>query len=169
MVGREGELRPKMIRKMITIRLGENKEGLIFDTTPVIVHLVETTRSNKVLNPTKNNLPTDSILAEISRHTNTWENVSNCIICDALKTFDTENGYATNVPEITLGFYASRDRRSYLHNDAKWLSIYTADSTRSSPLVVLTRLEFYDTDGHIYQQQIDVPRIKKAFENKTAI
>lgn len=169
MVGREGKIRPKMIRKMITIRLGENKEGLIFDTTPVIVHLVETTRSNKVLNQTKNNPVTDSICAEISRHTNTWENISNCIICNALKNFDTENGYATNVPETTLGFYASSDRISYLHNDAKWLDIYTTESTRSSPLVVSTRLEFYDTDGHIYQQQIDVSRIKKAFENKTAI
>ena len=165
MVGREGKARPKMIRKMITIRLGENKEGLIFDTTPVIVHLVEITRSNKVLNPTKGNNMTDSICAEITRHTNTWENVSNCRICSALKNFDTENGYATNVPETVLGFYASSDRISYLHNDAKWLPIQPDNNA----LVVLTRLEFYDTNGHIYQQQIDVPRIQKAFENKTAI
>jgi hypothetical protein len=166
-VGREGELRPKMIRKMITIRLGNNKEGLIFDTTPVIVHMVETTRSNKVLNPIENNLITDAIVVELSRHTNTWTNVSNCVICNALKLFDTENGYATNVPSGTLGFYAHPDRRLYLHNDAKWLtSIQPTDDTA---LVVLTRLEFYDTNGNIYQQQIDVPRIKSAFENKTAI
>ena len=168
MVGREGKTRPKMIRKMITIRLGENKEGLIFDTTPVIVHLVETTRSNKVLNQTKNNNTTDSICAEITRHTNTWENVSNCVICRTLKNFDTENSYATNVPETVLGFYASDDRRTYLHNDAKWIDIATTDGD-DHPLVVSTRLEFYDTNGHIYQQQIDVPRIKSAFENKTAI
>lgn len=166
MVGREGELRPKMIRKMITIRLGDNKEGLIFDTTPVIVHMVETTRSNKVLNPTPDNPTTDSICAEFSRHTNTWENISNCIICNALNLFDNETGYATNVPEGTLGFYAYRNRISYLHNDAKWLeSLQEGGNT----LVVSTRLEFYDTDGHIYQQQIDDPAIKKAFENKTAI
>lgn len=166
MVGREGELRPKMIRKMITIRLGDNKEGLIFDTTPVIVHMVETTRSNKVLNPTPDNPTTDSICAEFSRHTNTWENISNCIICNALNLFDNETGYATNVPSGTLGFYAYRNRISYLHNDAKWLeSLQEGGNT----LVVLTRLEFYDTDGHIYQQQIDDPAIKKAFENKTAI
>lgn len=164
MVGREGELRPKMIRKMITIRLGDNKEGLIFDTTPVIVHMVETTRSNKVLNSTKNNLTTDSICAELSRHTNTWENVSNCAICNALKSFDTENGYATNVPSGTLGLYASSDRISYIHNDAKWLT-----SIQSGSLVVSTRLDFYATDGKLNQFQIDVPTIKKAFENKTAI
>ena len=156
-----------MIRKMIKIRLGNNKEGLIFDTTPVIVHMVETTRSNKVLNSTKYNRPTDSICAELSRHTNTWTNVSNCSICNALKNFDTENGYATNVLSGTLGFYASPDRISYLHNDAKWLtSIQPTDATA---LVVSTRLEFYDTNGNIYQQQIDVPAIQKAFENKTAI
>lgn len=168
MVGREGKTRPKMIRKMITIRLGENKEGLIFDTTPVIVHMVETTRSNKVVNPTKNNSTTDSICAEITRHTNTWENVSNCVICSALKNFDTENSYATNVPETVLGLYASSDRRSYLHNDGKWIDIVTTDGDNHA-LVVLTRLEYYDTNGHIYQRQIDVPRIKSAFENKTAI
>lgn len=165
MVGREGELRPKMIRKMIKIRLGNNKEGLIFDTTPVIVHMVETTRSNKALNPTKDNWQTDSICAELSRHTNTWENISNCVICNALKSFDTENGYATNVPPGALGFYASPDRKSYLHNDAKWLTLKPGSFT----LVVSTRLEFYDTNGNIYQQQIDVPAIQKAFENKTAI
>ena len=165
MVGREGELRPKMIRKMITIRLGSNKEGLIFDTTPVIVHMVETTRSNKVLNPTKDNWQTDSIVAELSRHTNTWENISNCVLCNALNSFDTENGYATNVPSGTLGFYASPDRKSYLHNDAKWLTL----QTDNFDLVVSTRKEFYDTNGNIYQQQIDVPAIQKAFENKTAI
>ena len=165
MVGREGELRPKMIRKMIKIRLGDNKEGLIFDTTPVIVHMVEITRSHKVLNPTKDNWQTDSIVAELSRHTNTWQNISNCVICNALKSFDTENGYATNVPSGTLGFYASPDRKSYLHNDAKWLHL----KPDNFDLVVSTRKEFYDTDGNIYQQQIDVPAIKKAFENKTAI
>ena len=165
MVGREGELRPKMIRKMITIRLGSNKEGLIFDTTPVIVHMVETTRSNKVLNPTKDNWQTDSIVAELSRHTNTWENISNCVLCNALNSFDTENGYATNVPSGTLGFYASPDRISYVHNDGKWLPI----QPNGNALVVSTRKEFYDTNGNIYQQQIDVPAIQKAFENKTAI
>ena len=165
MVGREGELRPKMIRKMITIRLGNNKEGLIFDTTPVIVHMVETTRSNKVLNPTKDNWQTDSICAEVSRHTNTWENISNCVLCNALNSFDTENGYATNVTQYTLGFYASPDRRWYLHNDAKWLPL----QPDGSALVVSTRKEFYDTNGNIYQQQIDVPAIQKAFENRTAI
>ena len=154
-----------MIRKMIKIRLGDNKEGLIFDTTPVIVHMVETTRSNKVLNPTKDNWQTDSICAELSRHTNTWENISNCILCNALNSFDTENGYATNIPEGMLGFYASPGRKSYLHNDAKWLQI----QPNGNFLVVLTRKEFYDTDGNIYQQQIDVPAIQKAFENKTAI
>ena len=51
MVGREGELRPKMIRKMIKIRLGDNKEGLIFDTTPVIVHMVETTQIGRSIKP----------------------------------------------------------------------------------------------------------------------
>lgn len=167
MVGREGELRPKMIRKMITIRLGDNKEGLIFDTTPVIVHMVETTRSNKVLNPTQDNPTTDSICAELSRHTNTWENISNCIICNALNLFDNETGYATNVPEGALGFYAYRNRISYLHNDAKWLT--SIQPTGATALVVSTRLESYDTDGHIYQQQIDDLAIKKAFENKTAI
>ncbi len=167
MVGREGELRPKMIRKMIKIRLGDNKEGLIFDTTPVIVHMVETTRSNKVLNPTKGNWPTDSILAELSRHTNTWTNVSNCVICNALNSFDTENGYATNVPSSTLGFYASPDRIFYLHNDAKWLM--SIQETGDTALVVATRKEFYDTNGNIYQHQVDVPAIQKAFENKTAI
>lgn len=156
-----------MIRKMIKIRLGDNKEGLIFDTTPVIVHMVETTRSNKVLNPTKDNWETDSICTELSRHTNTWTNVSNCVICNALKSFDTENGYATNLPTGTLGFYAYPNRRSYLHNDAKWLT--SIQPTGATALVVLTRLEFYDTDGNIYQQQVDVPAIKKAFENKTAI
>ena len=168
MVGREGELRPKMIRKMITIRLGENKEGLIFDTTPVIVHMVETTRSNKVLNPIKNNDTTDSICAEITRHTNTWENVSNCVLCQTLKNFNTDYSYATNVPQTVLGFYASNDRKSYLHNDGKWIDITTTDGNNHA-LVVSTRLEFYDTNGHIYQQQIDVPAIQKAFENKTAI
>lgn len=168
MVGREGKIRPKMIRKMITIRLGDNKEGLIFDTTPVIVHMVETTRSNKVLNPIKNNNTTDAICAELSRHTNTWENISNCDICNVLKLFDTDNDYATNVPELVLGFYASSNRKSYLHNDAKWVDVYTTDGEHHA-LAVLTRLEFYDTDGNIYQQQIDVPAIKKAFENKTAI
>lgn len=167
MVGREGKTRPKMIRKMITIRLGENKEGLIFDTTPVIVHLVETTRSNKVLNPTKHNLTTDSICAEVSRHTNTWENVSNCDLCNALKNFDTENGYATNIPEGALGLYASANRTSYAHNDSKWIAVTLGDGYSNIP--VSTRLEFYDTNGHIYQQQVDVPRIQKAFENKTAI
>lgn len=156
-----------MIRKMITIRLGNNKEGLIFDTTPVIVHMVETTRSNKVLNPTKNNWTTDSICTELSRHTNTWTNVSNCVICNALNSFDTENGYATNVPEGALGFYASYNRTSYIHNDAKWLT--SIQPTGDTALVVLTRKEFYDTDGNIYQKQIDVPSIQKAFENKTAI
>lgn len=167
MVGREGKTRPKMIRKMITIRLGENKEGLIFDTTPVIVHLVETTRSNKVLNNVWNNPRTDAICAEITRHTNTWENVSNCVICSALKNFDTENSYATNVPETVLGLYASSDRRSYLHNDSKWIAVTLGNGYSNIP--VSTRLEFYDTNGHIYQQQVDVPRIKSAFKNKTAI
>lgn len=167
MVGREGELRPKMIRKMITIRLGNDKEGLIFDTTPVIVHMVETTRSNKELNSNKLNATTDAIAAELSRHTNTWENISNCIICNALNLFDNETGYATNVPEGVLGFYAYGDRISYLHNEAKWLT--SIQPTGATALVVSTRLEFYDTDGHIYQQQIDDPAIKKAFENKTAI
>ena len=114
MVGREGKTRPKMIRKMITIRLGENKEGLIFDTTPVIVHMVETTRSNKVLNPSTNSPITDSICAEISRHTNTWENVSSCTLCNALNSFDTKNGYATNIPRLVLGSYTS-DRCIYIY------------------------------------------------------
>lgn len=165
MVGREGELRPKMIRKMITIRLGENKEGLIFDTTPVIVHMVETTRSNKTLNPDQSNPMTDSICAELSRHANTWENISNCDICNALKSFDTDNGYVTNVYYDVLGLYASKYNRSYIHNDVKWLPI----QPNGKYLAVTTRLEFYDTDGHICQKQIDVPAIKKAFENKTAI
>ena len=167
MVGREGELRPKMIRKMITIRLGDNKEGLIFDTTPVIVHMVETTRSNKALNAEWDNPRTDAIVAELSRHTNTWENISNCTICKALNAFDTENGYASNLQQEILGYYASDNRVSYLHNEAKWLT--SIQPTGATALVVLTRLEFYDTDGHIYQQQIDDPAIKKAFENKTAI
>lgn len=166
MVGREGELRPKMIRKMIKIRLGDNKEGLIFDTTPVIVHMVETTRSNKALNPTEDNWQTDSIAAELSRHTNTWTNVSNCVICNALNSFDTENGYATNVSSGALGFYAPYSRITYVHNDGKWLQL---QPTGDTALVVSTRKEFYDTDGNIYQQQIDVPAIQKAFENKTAI
>lgn len=166
MVGREGELRPKMIRKMITIRLGDNKEGLIFDTTPVIVHMVETTRSNKVLNSESNNPTTDAICAELSQHTNTWENISNCVICNALNLFDNETGYATNVPAGTLGFYAYRDRISYLHNDAKWLKSL---QNGGNALVVLTRLEFYDTNGNIYQHQVNDTRIKEAFKNKTAI
>ena len=165
MVGREGELRPKMIRKMITIRLGNNKEGLIFDTTPVIVHMVETTRSNKVLNPTPYNPMTDAIYAELSRHTNTWENISNCSICNALKNFDTENGYATNTFYDVLALYAVNCRIKYIHNDAKWLQI----QPDGKYLVVSTRKEFYDTNGNLYQQQIDVPEIQKAFENKTAI
>lgn len=165
MVGREGKIRPKMIRKMITIRLGDNKEGLIFDTTPVIVHMVETTRSNKVLNPDKSNPMTDSICAELSRHANTWKNISNCDICNALKSFDTDNGYAANVYYDVLGLYASKYKRSYIHNDVKWLPIQSNDNY----LAVTTRKDFYDTDGNIYQQQIDVPAIKKAFENKTAI
>lgn len=165
MVGREGELRPKMIRKMITIRLGNNKEGLIFDTTPVIVHMVETTRSNKVLNPTVNNNPTEAIVAEFSRHTNTWENISNCFICQALNLFDTKNGYATNISAEVLGFYVPYNRVSYIHNDGKWLPLQPDNSA----LVVSTRLEFYDTNGNIYQHQVDDTRIKKAFENKTAI
>lgn len=168
MVGREGELRPKMIRKMITIRLGDNKEGLIFDTTPVIVHMVETTRSNKVLNPDQSNPVTDSICAELSRHTNTWTDISNCDICQALNSFDTENGYATNIPTDTLALYASNSRRFYVHNDAKWIDIYITRNDNSN-IAVSTRKEFYDTDGNIYQNQIDVPAIKKAFENKTAI
>lgn len=168
MVGREGELRPKMIRKMIKIRLGDNKEGLIFDTTPVIVHMVETTRSNKVLNSDQNNPMTDAICAELSRHTNTWTDISNCDICQALNSFDTENGYATNVPTDALALYASFNRRFYVHNDAKWIAIYTTKDGNSN-IVVSTRKEFYDTDGNIYQKQIDVPAIKKAFENKTAI
>lgn len=167
MVGREGELRPKMIRKMITIRLGDNKEGLIFDTTPVIVHMVETTRSNKVLNAEWDNPRTDAIVAELSRHTNTWENISNCTICKALNAFDTENGYASNLQQDILGYYASDNRVSLLHNEAKWLT--SVQPTDATALVVLTRKDFYDTDGHIYQQQIDVPAIKTAFENKTAI
>lgn len=153
-----------MIRKMITIRLGDNKEGLIFDTTPVIVHMVETTRSNKVLNLDQSNPTTDSICAELSRHTNTWTDISNCNICQALNSFDTENGYATNVPTGTLALYASNSRRFYVHNDAKWITI-----NDNSNIVVSTRKDFYDTNGNIYQQQIDVPAIKKAFENKTAI
>lgn len=165
MVGREGELRPKMIRKMIKIRLGDNKEGLIFDTTPVIVHMVETTHSNKVLNPTPDNPMTDSILAELSRNTNTWENISNCVLCNALNSFDTENGYATNTSVGTLGFYAPYGRILYVHNDGKWLPL----QSNGNSLVVSTRKEFYDTNGNIYQQQIDVPAIQKAFENKTAI
>lgn len=171
MVGREGELRPKMIRKMITIRLGNNKEGLIFDTTPVIVHMVETTHSNSVLNSTKNNPETHSIMAELSRHTNTWENISNCVICNKLMVFNIENGQATNVYRPALGFYASDDRISYIRNDAKWLLslITNGSSAQVTTIVVSTRKEFYDTNGNIYQQQIDVPAIKKAFENKTAI
>lgn len=165
MVGREGELRPKMIRKMIKIRLGDNKEGLIFDTTPVVVHMVEITRSNKVLNSTKNNNPTIAIVAELSRHTNTWENISNCLICQALNLFDTENDYATNIPAEVSGLYVPYDRVSYVHNDGKWLPLQPDNSA----LVVSTRKEFYDTNGNIYQQQVDVPEIKKAFENKTAI
>jgi GTPase involved in cell partitioning and DNA repair len=171
-VGREGELRPKMIRKMIKIRLGDNKEGLIFDTTPVIVHMVETTHSNSVSNSTKNNPETHSIMAELSRHTNTWENISNCVICNKLSIFNTENGLATNVYKTALGFYASDDRISYIRNDAKWsMSIITNSSTtgQATSMVVSTRKEFYDINGHIYQQQVDVPAIKKAFKNKTAI
>lgn len=155
-----------MIRKMITIRLGNNKEGLIFDTTPVIVHMVETTRSNKVLNPTENNNMTDAILAELSRHANTWADISNCDICNALNSFDTENGYASNVYYDILGFYASKKRRSYTHNDVKWLPI---QPNGNSSLAVSSRKEFYDTDGNLCQFQINVPDIKKAFENKTAI
>lgn len=173
MVGREGELRPKMIRKMIMIRLGDNKEGLIFDTTPVIVHMVETTHSGKVSNSTKNNPETHSIMAELSRHTNTWENISNCVICNRLNVFSTENGQATNVYRTALGFYASDDRISYIRNDAKWLmSLIVNNNNNTSQItsiVVSTRKEFYDTNGNIYQQQIDVPAIKKAFKNKTAI
>lgn len=154
-----------MIRKMITIRLGDNKEGLIFDTTPVIVHLVETTRSNKILNSTNNNPMTDAICAELSRHANTWTDISNCDICNALKSFDTENGYATNVYYDILGLHASKNRRSYIHNDAKWLKI----QPNGNSLTVTSRQEFYDTNGNLCQFQIDVPAIKKAFENKTAI
>lgn len=165
MVGREGELRPKMIRKMITIRLGDNKEGLIFDTTPVIVHMVETTRSNKVLNSVNSNKMTDAICAELSRHANTWTDISNCDICNALNSFDTENGYASNVYYDILGLYASKNRRSYVHNDAKWLPI----QPNGNSLAVTTRQEFYGTDGNLCQFQVDVPAIKKAFENKTAI
>lgn len=165
MVGREGELRPKMIRKMITIRLGDNKEGLIFDTTPVIVHMVETTRSNKVLNSNNNNPMTDAICAELSRHANTWIDISNCDICRALKSFDTENGYASNIYYDILGLYASKNRRSYTHNDAKWLKI----QPNGNALAVTTRQEFYDANGNLCQFQIDVPAIKKAFENETAI
>lgn len=156
-----------MIRKMITIRLGDNKEGLIFDTTPVIVHMVETTRSSKILSQTVNNPRTDSICAELTRHTNTWENISNCAICNALNVFDTENGYISNLPTEVLGFYASENRSTYLHNEAKWIP--TSCQAGDGVLVVLTRKDFYDTDGNIYQQQIDVPAIKSAFENKTAI
>lgn len=160
-----------MIRKMITIRLGDNKEGLIFDTTPVIVHMVETTHSNKVSNSTKNNPETHSIMAELSRHTNTWENISNCVICNRLSTFNIENGGATNVYKPALGFYASDGRISYIRNDAKWLmsSITNGSTAQVTSMCVSTRKEFYDTNGNIYQQQIDVPAIKKAFENKTAI
>lgn len=165
MVGREGELRPKMIRKMITIRLGDNKEGLIFDTTPVIVYMVETTRSNKVLNPDQSNPMTDSICAELSRHANTWTDISNCDICNALNSFDTENGYASNVYYDILGLYSSKNKRSYIHNDVKWLKI----QPNGNALAVTTRQEFYGTDGNLCQFQIDVPAIKKAFENKTAI
>lgn len=154
-----------MIRKMITIRLGDNKEGLIFDTTPVIVHMVETTRSNKALNSDQSNPMTDSICAELSRHTNTWENISHCDICNALKSFDTENGYATNVYYDILGLYASKGKRSYVHNDVKWLKI----QPNGKYLAVTTRQEFYDADGNLCQFQIGVPAIKKAFENKTAI
>lgn len=157
---------------MIKIRLGDNKEGLIFDTTPVIVHMVETTRSHKALNTTKNNLATDSIMAELSRHTNTWENISNCVICNALNSFSTNGGQATNIPITALGFYASKNRVLYINNDAKWLlSVLVDDTAKISfmPTVVSTRKEFYDTDGNIYQQQIDDTQIKKAFENKTAI
>lgn len=171
MVGREGELRPKMIRKMITIRLGNNKEGLIFDTTPVIVHMVETTQSGSVSNSTKNNPETHSIMAELSRHTNTWENISNCVICNRLSVFDTKTGQATNVYRTALGFYASDDRISYIRNDAKWLKslIVNNNTAQVTAIVVSTRKEFYDTNGNIYQQQIDVPAINKAFKNKTAI
>lgn len=165
MVGREGKTRPKMIRKMITIRLGDNKEGLIFDTTPVIVHMVETTRSHKALNSDQSNPMTDAICAELSRHTNTWKNISNCDICNALKSFDTKNGYTTNVYYDALGLYASKNRRSYIHNDTKWLQI----QPNGNALAVTTRQEFYDTDGNLCQFQIDVPAIKKAFENKTSI
>lgn len=160
-----------MIRKMITIRLGNNKEGLIFDTTPVIVHMVETTQSNGVSNSTKNNPETHSIMAELSRHTNTWENISNCVICNRLSVFDIENGRATNVYRLALGFYASDGRISYIRNDAKWLMslITNVHTSQVTTMVVSTRKEFYDTNGNIYQQQIDVPAIKKAFKNKTAI
>ena len=160
-----------MIRKMITIRLGNNKEGLIFDTTPVIVHMVETTHSNYVLNSIKNNPETHSIMAELSRHTNTWENISNCVICNNLNIFNIENDRATNVYKPALGFYASDDKISYIRNDAKWsMSVIKNDNTyQLTSMVVSTRKEFYDINGHIYQQQIDVPAIKKAFENKTAI
>ena len=150
---------------MITIRLGENKEGLIFDTTPIIVHMVETTRSNKTLNSVWSNPRTDAICAELSQHTNTWENISNCTICKALNAFDTENGHASNLQQEILGYYASDNRVAYFHNEAKWLPI----QPNGNALVVATRKEYYDTDGNIYQQQIDVPAIKKAFENKTAI
>lgn len=171
MVGREGELRSKMIRKMIKIRLGDNKEGLIFDTTPVIVHMVETTHSNYVSNSTKNNPETHSIMAELSRHTNTWENISNCVICNKLNAFDTKNGRATNVYKIALGFYVSDDKISYIRNDAKWSMslIMNSNNSQATSIVVSTRKEFYDINGHIYQQQIDVPAINKAFNNKTAI
>ena len=165
MVGREGELRPKMIRKMITIRLGDNKEGLIFDTTPVIVHMVETTRSNKALNAELDNPMTDSICAELSRHANTWTDISNCDICNALNSFDTKNGYASNTYYDVLGLYTSKNKRSYIHNDVKWLKI----QPNGNALAVTTRQEFYDTNGNLCQFQIDDPAIKKAFENKTAI
>lgn len=160
-----------MIRKMIKIRLGNNKEGLIFDTTPVIVHMVETTHSDSVSNSTKNNPETHSIMAELSRHTNTWENISNCVICNRLSAFNIETGQATNVYRTALGFYASDGRISYIRNDAKWLLSIITDgkSAEVTSMVVSTRKEFYDTNGNIYQQQIDVPAIKKAFENKTAI
>lgn len=172
MVGREGELRPKMIRKMITIRLGDNKEGLIFDTTPVIVHLVETTRSNKVQYKSFLSIKDspDTICAEISRHTNTWENVSNCRICQALNTFDTENGYASNIPPVVLGYYAANNNSTFPFHDGVWLTpVDSKGNTIANNLIVATRKEYYDENGKLHQKGVHVTDVKNAFTNETAI
>lgn len=172
MVGREGKARPKMIRKMITIRLGENKEGLIFDTTPVIVHMVETTRSNKVQYKSFLNTKQspDVICAEISRHTNTWENVSNCKLCQALNTFDTENGYGCNIPTTMLGYYAANKNSTHLFHDGAWLTVVDSNGkTTINDLIVATRLDSYDENENLHHDGVSIGDIQRAFENKTAI